>query len=136
MKIGDKFNKSAFDKDLSNFLNSKYVNDRTLLIDKRLKGFGFIVPRSCELFCIQTKKCLDLLRRETAGYIVLTVGTSFWFPTLGDKVSQTSVSNTRYPALNGIQDARIAEIHCDVNNWMNEGLKIDKYFRIVVLKCE
>ena len=84
-------------------------------------------------------KCLELLKNDGSKYIVLTIGKSTWFPPFGGTPSRYS-GHFPYPALKGLRNIHIAEIHGCAYNTSNSDsesfLKIEKYYRISIVDID
>ena len=135
LELINQCDKTFFEKDLDNFLASKYAKDRELLLDKRVIDYGF---HSTQLFMEERysmDKCLELLKNNGSKYILLTIGKSTWFPPFGGTPSRYS-GRFPYPALAALRNIHIAEIHGCAGRSSNSDsadfLNIYKYYRISV----
>jgi len=127
----------VFKKDLEKLLNSKYTKDRTVLVDSRVLDFDFEVPRHKKIVHASPEKCLELLKSKTREFICLTVGTSYGFPSIGDREWVHYLRGQfQYPALRGYRGVFLAEIHCYCYNWFYEPMTIGQYYRISVYKID
>jgi hypothetical protein len=135
LELRNQCDKTFFEKDLDNFLTSKYAKDFELIIDKRVIDYGFHSPLLFWEERYSMDKCLELLKNDGSKYIVLTIGKSTWFPPFGGTPSRYS-GHSPYPALKGLRNIHIAEIHGCAARYSDSDsaafLKIDKYYRISV----
>jgi len=136
MKIINKYDHFVFQWDIMNFLNSKFARGRKVIIDKRLDESGFVLPETRDLGHFPTDVCLSFLRNETDKHICLTIGTSYRFPSIGDRYwIHYLAGQFPYPALIGLKGVRLAEIHCSVSNF-DEHREIGKYYRISIYEVD
>lgn len=145
LELINKCDKTVFWRDLHNFLNSKYMCDFSLLFDERVLDYGFNSRLdSDDRFYTNTKyhsmaRCLWLLKKNSSKYICLTLGKSVWLPNFGGG-SAESVDDFPYPALKGLRNVHIAEIHaCADRTGDKDGedyLGICKYYRISVYEID
>ena len=84
MNIINKCDRAALAIDLNNFLQSSYVYSHTITIDNRLDKYGFDIPELRNLNNVPIDRCLGFLKSEAYKYICLTIGTSHFFPSIGD----------------------------------------------------
>ncbi|MFC2160631.1 hypothetical protein ACFLRW_04445 [Acidobacteriota bacterium] len=129
--------KHVFKRDFLKLLNSNYAKDRYVLVDNRVFKFNFQIPKHKKIIHTTTEKCLEFLKTKARKYICLTVGTSHFFPSIGD--SQWNfypIDMFPYPALQGYKDILLAEIHGTCYNWAEGGVKIEQYHRISVYKID
>jgi len=139
MKALNKCDHSVLQRDLECLLNSKY-GKWTITVDERLDSLGFTIPRTGKLLHVPTHICLGVLRGETDDHVCLTVGTSFGFTSIGNSTElgypYKRLREFPYPALIGVRDAYLAEIHCNnAFNWDHENQVHEvpnKYYRISV----
>ena len=138
MKIVNKCDRSALAKDLNNFLESSYARNHTITIDNRLDAYGFDIPELRNLRHVSTDTCLGFLRGETCKHIVLTIGTSYFFPSIGEcEWENRTTDKFPYPALKGVKGAHIAEIHCTTHNIRPfEAIEIETYYRITLYEID
>jgi hypothetical protein len=123
----------AFARDVERFLNSKFAKNLSVLVDNRVVDLGFKIPASKGVFHTSTDECLDLLKANNKKFICLTIGTSYWFPSIGDShwIHYTE-GQFQYPALQRYKDLFLAEIHCYCCNWFEGRPAIEHYYRISV----
>ncbi|MFC2068674.1 hypothetical protein ACFLTP_06660 [Chloroflexota bacterium] len=127
------YNRPAFKRDFEKLLKSIYAKDRLLLVDNRVVNLDFEIIQSKEVIFTSTDKCLELLKINPKSTICLTIGTSYWFPSIGDSQWEHYLRGQfQYPSLQGYNDIHIAEIHCYCCNWAHKGPAIEQYYRISV----
>ncbi len=129
----NKCDQRLFKKDLQNLLNSDFVKNLTLLVDKRVFDLGFKISRSSKIILTSTEECLRLLKADSKKYICVTIGTSYFFPSIGDVDWVFYPKDEfKYPALKRFKNIFLAEIHCYCYNNSDYCKTIDKYYRISV----
>ena len=139
MKTLNTCDNSVLQRDLECLLNSKYGN-WTITVDDRLDSLGFTIPRTSKLLHLPADLCVGVLRGETLDHICLTVGTSRCFTSIGT-TTELGYPYCRprefpYPALIGVRDAYLAEVHCncpgicDHENELHQML--NRYYRISI----
>ena len=139
MKTLNKCDNSVLQRDLECLLKSKY-GKWTITVDERLDSLGFTIPRTSKLLHLPTHICLGVLRGETLDHICLTVGTSRGLTSIGTTEElgypYKRLRQFPYPALIGVRDAYLAEIHCaepDIRYDENERYQVvNKYYRISI----
>jgi len=83
-------------------------------------------------------RCLGLFKKNNSKYICLTIGKSTWCPNFGGSPSE-KVDSFPYPALRGLKNIHIAEIHGAAIISSENGddfLKIQNYYRISVYEVD
>jgi len=145
LELKNKCDKTMFWQDLHNFLNSNYMYDFSLLFDTRALDYGFNSRLDSEDRIYTCNKyhsmarCLWLIKKNSSKYICLTIGKSVWLPNFGANPSE-KVDDFPYPALKGVRNVHIAEIHaCADRTGDNDGedyLGIRKYYRISVYEID
>ena len=139
MKTLNTCDNSVLQRDLECLLNSKY-GKWTITVDERLDSLGFTIPRTSKLLHLPTDICVGVLRGETLDHICLTVGTSICFSSIGttEKLGfpYFRPSEFPYPALIGVREAYLAEVHCNCagsRDHENERHQmLNEYYRISV----
>jgi hypothetical protein len=145
LELKNKCDKTVFWQDLHNFLNSNYMCDFSLLFDRRVIDYGFNSRLDSEdRFFTCTKyhsmaRCLWLIKKNSGKYICLTIGKSVWLPNFGANPSE-KVDDFPYPALKGLRNVHIAEIHASGDRYVEKGgdefINIHNYYRISVYKID
>jgi len=145
LELENKCDKTVFLQDLHNFLVSKYMSEYSLLVDQRALDYGFNSRLdSDDRFITYNKyysmaRCLGLLKRNSSKYICLTIGNSVWLPNFGGNSSEKT-EDFPYPALKGLRNVHIAEIHACADRYSEKDgedfLNIDNYYRICIFEID